>query len=232
MKHKKLLIVLAVIVVMAVAAAVAYAWWSDTATTNGNSVSTGSVNLESDGGAIVAAGLMPQTEPAIDANDDAYGAVSYAWVHNASTAPLMFYGWLGNGTGDTVINPYVRVRIWLLGATTAPAWWTGYPSAWVDTFQIPGPHLSFNGTLEEVWTGEAGGRNYLSSRYWDGAWHQTPIGVDEWGTYRIAIWLDSSAPNETQGKQVDFSVNWTGMQIEGWDAAGYDSQPFEDPFTP
>lgn len=223
MKHKKLIVVLAVVLVMAIGAAVAYAWWSSTATTYGNSVATGNVTLESDGGSIVASGLVPQVAPAEEADDAAYGAVSYIWVHNASSTPLMFYGWLNDGAGDTIINPYVRVRIWLLGATTAPAWWTNYPAGWTDTFQSPGPFLSFDGTLEQLWSGQAGGINYLSSRWWDGAaWHRTLINPDEYGTYRVAIWLDSSAPNETQNKTVDFSVNWTGMQEEAWDAEGYD----------
>ncbi len=38
MKHKKLLIVLAVVLVMGVAATVAYAWWSNSASLEDNSI--------------------------------------------------------------------------------------------------------------------------------------------------------------------------------------------------
>lgn len=229
MKHKKLIITIVAIVAMAIAAAVAYAWWSDTQSTPGNSVSTGGVALATSGLPIVADGLAPQYAPTMDAVDGDYASVSYFWVKNDDSIPLMFYGWLSDGGGDwAVLNPYVHIRIWLLGATPAPAYWTGFPSGWVDTFQVPGPHLSYDGTLAGLWSGQDAGINYLSSRYWpppSGPWQRTLINAGEYGVYRAALWLDSSAPNSTQHKTVTFTINFTGMQEQAWDDAGYDTFP-------
>jgi len=233
MKHKKLLIVAIVVVAMAVAATVAYAWWSTTITSDTNSVSTGSVAMEMSGAPwmpITASGLVPQSDPALDAEDAEYADVTYFWVKNSSTIPLMFYGWLSDGSDNKDIRQYVNVRIWLLGATTAPAYWTGYPAGWVDTFQVPGPHETYFGTIGGLWSGPPAGINYLSSRWWDGTWHRTPINPGEYGVYRVAIWLDSTAPNSAQGATgpdaLSFKINFTGMQDEAWTEADYDSQPF------
>ena len=227
MKHKKLIIVIVVLVVMAIAASVAYAWWSDTVSTEDNSVSTGGVALETFGLPITADGLAPQNAPAMDAADGAYASVSYFWVKNADSIPLMFYGWLSDGSDPNNINPYVHIRIWLLGSTAAPAYWTGFPAGWVDTFQVPGPHLSYDGTLAGLWTDpQPQGRNYLSSRWWGSStWHHTLINGGEYGVYRAAVWLDGSAPDSTQHSTVSFTINFTGMQEEAWNAAGYDSIP-------
>jgi predicted ribosomally synthesized peptide with SipW-like signal peptide len=231
MKHKKLIIAIAVIAVMAIGAAVAYAWWSDTVSAPGNSVSTGNVSLETFGLPIVADGLVPQLDPAMDANDSKYAAVQYFWVKNGSSIPLMFYGWLSGGNDPSNINPYVNARIWLLGSSTPTpvSWWTGLDPSWVDTFQpaAGGPFLSYGGPLSGLWAGEPDGINHLSSRYWTGSsWVRTPIGSGEYGVYRIAVWLDSSAPDSTQNSTVGFTINFTGMQDEAWTAAGYDATPF------
>jgi predicted ribosomally synthesized peptide with SipW-like signal peptide len=230
MKHKKLLIVLAVVVVMAIAAAVAYAWWSDTVSVDSNAVSTGSVSLETQGLPIVADGLVPQVDPAEKAADAAYPSVTYFWVKNGSTVPLMFYGWLSGGDDPKNINPYVKVRIWLLGSNTPTpvSWWTGLDPSWTDTFQpaAGGPFLSYEGTLAGLWPGKDPGINYLSSRWWDGtSWHRTPIGEGEYGVYRAAVWLDKDAPDSTQNATVKFTINWTGMQEGAWDDLGYDGFP-------
>ena len=227
MKHKKLVIVLAVLVVMAVAAAVAYAWWSATVSVPGNTVTTGQVSLETEGLPIVASGLVPQLDPALDAADDKYGAVQYFWVKNGSTTPLMFYGWLSDGTDANNIRSSVRARIWLLGTAAAPGYWTGYPDGWVGTFNPGGPYATFDGTVAQLWSGAPAGRNYLSSRYPIGSsWGRTPINPGEYGVYRIAVWLDSNAPNSTQNSVLGFTINFTGMQEEAWTEAGYDSTPF------
>lgn len=231
MKHKKLIIVLAVVVVMAIAAAVAYAWWSDSVSTGTSSVSTGNVSLETYGLPIVADGLVPQLDPALDAEDSEYAAVQYFWVKNGSSIPLMFYGWINNGSDANDIRSFVRARIWLLGSSTPTpvSWWTGLDPSWVDTFQPApgGPFVSFDGTVEDLWTSVPAGINYLSSRYWTGsAWVRTPIGSGEYGVYRIAVWLDSTAPDSTQNSTVSFTINFTGMQDEAWTEAGYDLDPF------
>jgi hypothetical protein len=225
MKHKKLIVVAIVVVAMAVAATVAYAWWSTTITSDTNSVSTGSVAMEMAGLPVTASGLVPQANPAMDAEDAEYADVTYFWVKNSSSIPLMFYGWLSDGSDPKNIRSYVNVRIWLLGATTAPSYWT-LPAGWVDTFQIPGPHETYFGTVGGLWQ-VADGINYLSSRFWTGTeWVRTPIGPGEYGVYRVAIWLDSTAPNSAQGATgsdaLTFKINFTGMQDEAWTEANYD----------
>ncbi len=103
-------------------------------------------------------------------------------------------------------------------------YWTGYPAGWVDTFQVPGPHETFVGTVGGPVAGPPAGINYLSSRYWDDdtdTWYRTPIGPGEYAVYRVAIWLDSTAPNSAQGATgsdaLTFKINFTGMQEEPWD---------------
>jgi hypothetical protein len=229
-KHKKLLIVFIVVVAMAVAATVAYAWWSATITSDTNTVSTGSVAMEMGGLPVTASGLVPQPDPDLDAADDEYADVTYFWVKNTSTIPLMFYGWLSDGSDNKDLRSYVNARIWLLGDATPPTEWTGYPG-WDSTFQTGGPYVSFDGTVADLWSGQPAGINYLSSRAWyGGTWHRTPIGPGEQGVYRVAIWLDSTAPNSTQGATgsdaLSFKINFTGMQEEQWDEDDYDSQPF------
>jgi hypothetical protein len=215
-----------VLVVMAIAASVAYAWWTADANVGGNTVSTAGTGLEMGGLPITAAGLVPIKDPDIDANDAAYASVSYFFVHNTGSIPLMFYGFLSDGNDPNNINPYVRVRIWLQSAVPAPANWTGYPAGWADTFQTGGPYVAYDGTLGGLWTGAPAGINYLSSRGWTGsAWIDTPIGVNEYGVYRVAVWLDSGAPDSTQNSTVGFKINFHGMQKEAWDAAGYDTIP-------
>jgi predicted ribosomally synthesized peptide with SipW-like signal peptide len=232
MKHKKLIIVIVVLVVMAIAASVAYAWWSDTASTSGNKVSTVGVDLETFGLPITAGGLVPMADPALEAVDAAYPSVSYFWVKNGGSIPLMCYGWLSDGDDPGNINPYVRIRIWLLGSSTPTpvSWWTGLDPNWVDTFQPApgGPFVSYDGTLGALWPGKDPGINYLSTRYWNlpsGPWLDTPMGAGEYGVYRAAVWLDSTAPDFTQNKTVEFTINFTGMQQEAWDEAGYDLFP-------
>jgi predicted ribosomally synthesized peptide with SipW-like signal peptide len=212
-KHKKLVVTL-VVVAMAILASVAYAWWSDTVTSETNTIATGEVALDMGGQLpIEASGLAPQSTPAVDAADDKYACVDYFWVENESSIPLMFYGWLSDGSDPKGIAQYVNARIWLLGARSAPAFWTGYPG-YVDTFQAPGPWLSFEGTVAQLWTGRPAGIALLSSRTPSGT--HTPINPGEVGVYRVALWLDSSAPDSAQNALLAFKLNFTGVQEEGW----------------
>jgi predicted ribosomally synthesized peptide with SipW-like signal peptide len=231
MKHKKLLIVAIVVVAMAVAAAVAYAWWSDTVTSDTNTVVAGEVALAMEGLPIQASGLMPQNDPDLDAADGEYADVTYIWVRNDSPVELMFYGWLSHGSDDDNIRPYVNARITLLGSASAPSWWS-LPAGWVGTFQDAGPYDVFDGTVAQLW-GESAGINYLSSRYPIGDdWGHTPLDVGEYAVYRVAVWLDSTAPDGVQGATLSFKINFTGMQEEGWDAAAYDDEPYDPNFMP
>lgn len=231
MKHKKLLIVAIVVVAMAIAAAVAYAWWSDTVTSDTNTVATGEVALAMEGLPIQASGLMPQNDPDEEAYDDAYGDVTYLWVRNDSPVPLMFYGWLSDGLDPKSIRGYVNARITLLGSAPEPYWWS-LPSGWAGTFQDAGPYDVFEGTVAQLW-GQSAGINYLSSRYPIGDdWGHTPLDVGEYAVYRVAVWLDSTAPDTVQNATLSFKINFTGMQQEGWDAAGYDATPYDPDFMP
>ncbi len=226
MKHKKLIIAIIAVVVLAAAVAlagVAFGWWTANASTPGNSVSTANAGLATSGLPITAAGLVPQVSPAEDAVDSEYGSVSYFYVENTGSTPLMFYGWLSGGTDTNNIAPYVDVRVWLLGATTAPSFWTGMPSGWSDTFQVAGPWLAYEGPLSGLWSGVPAGLNYLSSRGWSGSWTDTPIAAGQYGVYRVAVWLDSSAPDSTQNSTVGFTVNFTGLSPAQWAADNYDA---------
>jgi hypothetical protein len=230
-KHKKLLIVVIVVVAMAIAAAVAYAWWSATVTSGTNTLVAGEVALTMEGLPIEASGLMPQIDPELTDIDAEYADVTYMWVRNDSSVPVMFYGWLSDGSDAAGIRPYVNARITLLGSASAPAWWS-LPAGWAGTFQDAGPYDVFDGTVAQLWS-QAAGINYLSSRYPIGDdWGHTPLDVGEYAVYRVAVWLDSSAPDSVQNATLSFKINFTGMQVEGWDAAGYDDTPFDPDFMP
>lgn len=225
MRHKKL-IVFVVVLAMALAAAAAYAWWSTTITSDTNNVATGHIALAMSGLPIDASGLVPQNAPEEDAEDSEYADVTYFWVKNDSSMPLMFYGWLSDGSDTKNIRSYVRARIWLLGDAEPPDFWTGIDETWVGTFQTGGPYDTFDGTVAQLWSAQTAGINYLSSRYWDSAWHRTLFEPGEYAVYRVAIWLDGSAPDSTQDATLSFKINFTGMQEEAWEAAGYDLDPY------
>jgi hypothetical protein len=224
---KRYLIPTIAIVVLAVAGGTAYAWWTATASTTGNGVGTGSIALDTSGLPIVVSGLAPMTSPALNAADSAYPSVSYFYVHNGGSIKAMFYGWLSGGNDPNNIRGVVDMRIWLLGSASASAnGWTGMPSGWQNTFNMTGgPYLVYDGTLDGLWSGAPAGRNFLSSRGGGSpTWIDTPINPGEYGVYRVAVWLDSSASDpSTQNASVGFTINFTSLQMEQWALNGYDS---------
>jgi hypothetical protein len=216
MKHKKFLFALAVLIALAIAAGVAFAWWTTSTSIGGNSVGTGSLTLAAGYSPISASGLLPQVDPAADPTgslpDNTYPSVSYVWVQNQGTVPLMFYAWLDNGSGDyaALIN-YIHVRIWLNPANNA--------SGWPETFNSSFHGLVFEGMLSTLWAGQSAGKTYLGSTSQpDGQGVKTPIGPSEQGVYKIAVWLDSSAGNDTQGKTLGFTLKFNGGQEELFDS--------------
>jgi hypothetical protein len=243
LKHKKLFIAIIAVVVLAAAialAGVAFGWWTANASTAGNSVSTANTGLVTSGLPITVSGLVPQVNPAADPagntlNDAQYPSVSYFYVENSGTTPLMFYGWLSGGTDAKALAPYVDMRIWLLGDNAAPGNWTGMPGGWADTFQVSGgPFPVFDGTLGDLWAGQSAGINFLSSRHWTGsAWQDTAIQPGQYAVYRVAIWLDSSAPDSTQNATASFTINFTGLSTQQWTLNNYDNTAFVSaPTTP
>jgi hypothetical protein len=234
MKHKKLIIATIAGLVAAacvILAGVAFGWWTANASTPGNSVSTADAGLVTSGLPITVSGLVPMVDPApadpgTTVPDSSYPSVSYFYVHNTGSTPLMFYGWLSGGNDTKAIAPYVHMRIWLLGATSAPSAWSGLPSGWADTFQAQGPWLAYDGTLAGLWTGASAGLNYLSSRGWTGtSWVDTPILPGQYGVYRVATWLGDNAPDSTQNATVSFTINFTGLEPQEWAAHDYDGTP-------
>jgi hypothetical protein len=215
MKHKKLFITVAVLIALAIAGGVAYAWWTTSTDPIGGSVGTGSLSLAAGYGPIDVSGLVPQVDPPADPDgalpDSTYPSVSYVWVKNEGTVPLMFYGWLTNGGGDSAaLIDYVHVRIWLNPATNN--------SGWVDTFNTGGNWQVFDGVLSTLWPGQSAGRTYLGSTSGlDGTGVKTPIGPGEQGVYKIAVWLDKNAGNDTQGKTLTFDLKFNGGQEELFD---------------
>jgi len=254
MKKKVIFFVLAAIVA-AVVSGLAYAYWVADANTTNNQIHTGAGEALSVAGLpIQVSGLKPITKPDPTAADAAYGAVNYFYVGNNGADPLMFYGYLANAaTSGTSILPYVDIRVWLLGSATpssAITNWTGFGSlGWVDSFQPApgGPFLAYDGTIQNLCSAaytlgngsdptvapvtgaQAAGMNYLSSRGGGSSnastWIDTPIAPGQNGVYRVAVWLDSSAPNSTQGQWASFDLDFHGVTTDGWAAGGYDLNP-------
>ena len=131
--------------------------------------------------------------------------MTYIYVQNHGSVPLMFYGWLGTPGGDAALLPYVQVRIWLNPANNQ--------SGWTDDFNNTGHYLVYQGPIGTLWNSVAAGQKYLGSTSGlDGTGTETPILSGQTGVYKIACWLDSSADNTTQGKSLTFSINFNGGQ--------------------
>ncbi len=212
--RKRVLILLLSVAVLAIAvfaAGAAFGWWTSFAT-NGtsNAVSTGTAGLVMSGNTLNLSGLVPQVDPGANAPDSAYGAADYVYVGNTGSIPLMFYGYLADPSDAGGIVPYVHVRIWL-----DP---TSNPYGWTDTFNTGGPWLVYQGPLSTIWNSSAQGKIYLGSVAPPNT--PTPINPGQYGVYRIAVWLDGSAPNSTQGQTATFSVNFAGEQLNQWVANG------------
>ena len=219
--RKKVLIPLLVAVLLALAifsVGAAFGWWTTSAAPiTGNSVSTGTATLVAGGGPVSIANLVPQVAPADDPTwslaDSTYPSVSYIYVQNQGSVPLMFYGYLANPGGDGVLLSYVHIRIWLNPATNN--------SGWTDNFNNTGHYLVFDGPLSTLWNSAAAGKQYLGSTSGqNGTGVQTPILPGQTGVYKIACWLDSSAGNDTQAKSLSFSINFNGEQENEFIADG------------
>ena len=219
---KRFLVPLGVFAAVAVgvfATGAAFGWWyTDAAPISGNNVASGTATLISGGGPISATDLVPQVTPADDAPDAAYGGVSYFYVQNTGSVPLMFYAYIDGGGGAPSADflSKVMVRIWLLGKTTAPSYWT-VPSLWSpDTFNSAGPWLSYSGPLDQLWNGGSSyGMHYLASVTPNN--DATPIYKGEVGIYRVAVWLDSTAAApDTQGQTASFSLEFHAIQLNQW----------------
>ena len=228
MKHKKLIIAIGIVVALAVAifaTGAAFGWWyTDAAPIAGNQVGSGTATLVSGGGPVSATNLVPQVAPTDPANDSAYGGVSYFYVKNTGSVPLMFYAYIDNGGGTPSADflSKVDVAIWLLGATSTPSNWTGLPGlGWsADTFNSPGPWPVWSGTLADLWNGgQAFGATHLGSVTPSNV--ATPINAGEVGIYRVAVWLDSSAAAlDTQGQSASFSLEFHAIETQQWTANG------------
>lgn len=215
MKHKKFLFALALLIALAIAGGIAYAWWTTSTDPISGSVGTGELKLASGYGPITVSGLVPQVDPPADLtgslSDSTYPSVNYFWVQNQGTVPMMFYGWLDNGSGDwAVLISKLHVRVWLNPATNN--------SGWTNTFNNTGNYQVFNGTLDQLWGGQVDGKYYLGSTSgYNGTGVKTPIGPGEQGVYKIAVWLDKSAGNDTQGKTLGFTLKFNGAQEQLFD---------------
>ena len=196
----------------------AFGWWTTSAAPiTGNSVSTGTATLVAGGGPVSIANLVPQVAPADDPTgslgDSAYPSVSYIYVQNQGSVPLMFYGYLANPGGDAALLNHVHIRIWLNPVNNT--------TGWTDTFNNTGNYLVFDGVINTLWNSSAAGKYYLGSTSGaNGAGVQTPILPGQTGVYKIACWLDSSAGNDTQAKSLSFSINFNGEQQNEFIADG------------
>jgi predicted ribosomally synthesized peptide with SipW-like signal peptide len=219
MKHKKLLIVLAVVVVMAVAATAAYAWWTSTDSLDGNSITTGTMDIDVQGqsGPMIVTGLVPSNGPNIilqdpwvysdqDVDSENGFPSRFFWVRNSGNVPEMFYAW-AEVTGHTWIADKVMVRIWLNPVD--------YPDP-TDSSQVwkaGETYAVWEGPLSDIdsWTE---GRDRIRTITPNGVKESIPAG--KYALYKIVFWLDGSATNAYQGKSVDVELHVEGGQAEAW----------------
>ena len=213
MKHRKLIISIIAVVVLAAAialAGVAFGWWTAFATNGtGNAVSTGTAGLVMSGNTLNLSGLQPEASTGFVPPADA--AVDYVYVGNTGSTPLMFYAYLADPSDPGAIVPYLDVSI-----TIDPL---SNPYGWTDTFATGGPWPVYSGPLSTIWDSSAAGKIHLASLTPSNT--PNPIQPGQYGVYRIAVWLDSSAPDSTQGKTANFSVNFSGMTLDQWNSTGF-----------
>ena len=180
---KKIIVFAVVAVVAAVIAGIAFAWWTaaDPAV-GGNTVGTSEMGFAKDGLPLHISGLAPINDPsgtaglttttapsgdmASDANLATDGAsVSYFYVENTGTTPVMYYASLSDGS-ITYVDPngpaldvnsednllaHLQLRISLCG-TANPVGWVPTDS-WADTFNSGGPYVVYAGPLATLWNG-------------------------------------------------------------------------------
>jgi hypothetical protein len=217
LKHKKLFIATIAVVALTAAialAGVAFGWWTASATNGtGNTVSTGTAGLAMSSNVLNLSGLQPVVTPA-DYTVPVTGAVTdYVYVENTGSTPLVFYAYLSDPSDAGGIVPYLETNIQLDPATN--------PYGWTDTFQTGGPYTVYAGPLSTIWDSSAQGQYYLASVAPPlPSTTATPIMPGQVGVYKIAVWLDSSAPNSTQAQTATFSINFSGITLAEWTANG------------
>jgi predicted ribosomally synthesized peptide with SipW-like signal peptide len=184
LRNRRIWIPLVVIAVMAIAATAAYAWWTASATTDPNTISTGESSLEYGGSLPVnATNLVPQ--PTLDSTDvnDVPGAgykTSFFWVHNNGDTAMHFEGWLDSVTGNSaILGSQVFVKI-----TIAPT--TAQGSPWDPTGSLSaagGPYLVYQGPINALF-GYASGSTLLTTV------GHAPLDPGQYARYRVVTWLD------------------------------------------
>ena len=100
---KKYFVPLLVVAVMLIAAAGAYAVWANQDSLDGNTISTGGVDITASDTAMHFDGLMPGSA----------APAQYMWVRNDSTAPIMMYAYVRVTEGDPALTNYVNAEITL-----------------------------------------------------------------------------------------------------------------------
>lgn len=200
--RKKVLITLVAVGVMAIAATAAYAWWTATASSGPNDISTAGAALTYGGELPVSAiGLVPRAT----LDDDPNSAVpvgykvSYFFVTNNGETPLHFVGWLDNMSGDdTVLGAVVHVKI-----TIAP---TGSP--WDITGSLSasgGPYLVYNGRIDALY-GKTAGSLLLTTI------GHSPLAAGQSAYYKVVTWLDGPTCNDdSQNKSMKCTLKFEGV---------------------
>lgn len=212
---KKLVIVAIIVASLAISATVAFAWWTGSSSIADNNIGTGMAGITVEGLPLNFADLQPMNDPDPTADVDAqdYPAETFVRVTNTEDTPLMFYGFLSGATGDVGYMNKVNVRIWV-----API--DGHSPYGTGDFQNNGgnPYLSYEGTLYDLISGgQTFGMANLASRFWTGtAWVHTPLMPGSQAVYKIGCWLDASANDDYQGKHVNFSWDFAGVQEGDW----------------
>jgi len=201
LRAKRYFIPLLVVAVMAITATAAYAWWTITATSGPNNISTAQPALTYGGELPVSAtGLVPQA-PLDNAPNSAVPAgykVSYFFVTNNGDTPLHFVGWLDNMTGDdTVLGAVIHIKI-----TIAPT-----DSPWIITGSLsePGPYLVYNGRIDALY-GKTAGSLLLTTI------GHLPLAAGQSAYYKVVTWLNGpTCNNDSQHKSMTCALQFEGV---------------------
>lgn len=194
---KKYFIALLVVAVMAIAATGAYAAWTITATSDVQTVETGSGTLAIYGGPINVSGLVPHHAPATELTGSVPNAydVTYFMVQNTGDIELQLDGALVSGGGDyALLGPQVYVKV-----TIAPA---GSPWNVAGTLSAdPGPWPVYQGPIDALY----GPNAFLTT-----SGHEA-LAAGQAAIWKVVTWLDYDAcDNTSMGKSMTCSLQFTG----------------------
>jgi len=199
---KKYFVPLLVVAIMLIAAAGAYAVWANQDSLDGNTISTGGVDITASDTAMHFDGLMP----------GAQAPAQFMWVRNDSTVPIMMYAYVRVTEGDAALTNYVKADITLAPPDFPTDAATLASSLGRDQVNAPNGWPVYNDVLAGI-LGVDNGKAHLRTLTPSGV--PTPMDPNQYALYKVVLTLDPNTPDTFQNKTVKCDVVFVGGQVNG-----------------